>query len=146
MIPNLQDLLQYKNTKLIERYESEFPNAILSGDDALTELMKYIWLCYQHDYDKSQSPTRQAYNFQCTIHEEMSDIDNMWHTFLLFTKDYQSFCNTYLNGAFFHHDPIQQDVKKVSKRKYEKELKKYLSYIYDKLGEQTLITWFGSAI
>src|ERR1700680_3721946 len=31
-------------------------------------------------------------------------IDSMWHTFLLFTKDYRAFCLDYL-GRFIEHEP-----------------------------------------
>jgi hypothetical protein len=31
-------------------------------------------------------------------------IDMMWHTFLLFTRDYARFCRTYF-GFFVHHQP-----------------------------------------
>lgn len=142
MIIKLNKLLKYKNTKIIERYDSQFPNSTLSGRDALNEFMKYVWLCHKHEYDKTESPTDQALQFQCTIHTEMEEIDNMWHTFLLFTKDYQSFCNQYLNGSFFHHDPLPRKTKKISPKRYELELEKYLSYIYENLGEETVVKWF----
>ncbi|HEY9405378.1 MAG TPA: hypothetical protein VIQ24_22195 [Pyrinomonadaceae bacterium] len=34
-------------------------------------------------------------------------IDRMWHTFLLFTKDYKTFCEVYL-GMFINHEPFEQ--------------------------------------
>ena len=33
-------------------------------------------------------------------------IDQMWHTFLLFTKDYRSFCEDNL-GMFINHEPFE---------------------------------------
>jgi hypothetical protein len=33
-------------------------------------------------------------------------IDSMWHTFLLFTKDYRDFCMHYL-GKFINHEPFE---------------------------------------
>jgi hypothetical protein len=33
-------------------------------------------------------------------------IDSMWHTFLLFTKDYRTFCIDYL-GKFIEHEPFE---------------------------------------
>jgi len=33
-------------------------------------------------------------------------IDAMWHTFLLFTKDYRQFCDAYL-GRFIEHEPFE---------------------------------------
>ena len=32
------------------------------------------------------------------------DVDEVWHTFILFTKKYESFCNQVF-GAFLHHEP-----------------------------------------
>lgn len=32
------------------------------------------------------------------------DVDNLWHSFILFTIHYASFCDTY-NGKFIHHIP-----------------------------------------
>lgn len=142
MMINLNKLLNYKNEKVIERYDSQFPQSTLSGAETLREFMKFVWLCHKHDFDKTESPNNIALDFHCIIHSEMEEIDNMWHTFLLFTKDYQSFCNEYLNGSFFHHDPLPSKTQNVSPVKYELELEKYLSYIYENLGEETLVTWF----
>jgi hypothetical protein len=33
-----------------------------------------------------------------------TEVDNLWHTFLLFTKEYQAFCND-MFGKFIHHCP-----------------------------------------
>ncbi len=138
---NLKQLLQYKNNRVISRYDDEYPNTIMSAEETFTELMKYMWLCYKHRLDKTRFPMNDSLNFNCVIHIEMEEIDNMWHTFLLFTRDYQDFCNDYL-GSFFHHDPLPAKRRKVSKQKYEKELTLYLTYIYENLGEDTLLKWF----
>ncbi|MBL7481529.1 hypothetical protein IZU94_16325 [Legionella sp. 27fs60] len=142
MIPDLNNLLNYKNDRLIARYNRDFPQSKMDADDALTELMKFIWLCHKHQSDRTDYPHQSSYNFNCVIHAEMDDIDNMWHTFLLFTRDYHRFCQDYLDGSFFHHEPMdnQDDV---ILEDYELELSRYLSYIYDHLGESTLIKWFN---
>ncbi|MHB1946990.1 MAG: glycine-rich domain-containing protein [Gammaproteobacteria bacterium] len=138
----LHKLLEYKNDNLLFRYQNEYPNSKLTAKESLSELMKYIWLSHKHAADKKQHPENKSLYFKCVMHIEMKDIDNMWHTFLLFTRDYQNFCNDYLNGNFFHHDPLSQKPRKGSKNKYAKELRLYLSYIYENLGEETLIKWF----
>lgn len=94
---------------------------------------------------KSRQPDNVALHFSCAIHPEMKEIDNMWHTFLLFTQDYHVFCQRYLNGYFFHHQPIESSEIKISTRQYKKELEKYLSYIYENLGEETVLAWFEPA-
>lgn len=139
----LHDLLNYHNENILARYRHDFPNAHLSAEHALTELMKYIWLCHKHQYDKTMQPTNPALQFACVIHAEMQEIDNMWHTFLLFTKEYHAFCHDYLNGHFFHHEPTIKNDNTLSTKDYEQQLKNYLSYIYDNLGEETVSQWFN---
>lgn len=133
----------YNNNKVISRYYQDYPIAKMQANEALTELMKFVWLCFKHKSEKNNNPHNESLNFSCLIHPEMVDIDNMWHTFLLFTKDYHAFCNEYLDGNFFHHEPIINTNNSLLDENYEQELTLYLSYIYDNLGEDTLIKWFG---
>lgn len=77
------------------------------------------------------------------IYEEMKAIDDLWHVFLLFTKEYQVFCEKYLQGNFFHHQPSIEVNKVVSKENYLNSLEKYLHYIKSQLGEETLRVWFN---
>ena len=140
MLPNLDDLLKYKNENILLRYQKDYPHAKMPAHEALSELLKYIWLCCKHALDFKHSPDQEALQFSCIMHEEMIEIDYMWHTFLLFTRDYLSFCQTYLSGDFFHHQP-KVDKKSVDENNIY-ELQRYLAYIYDQLGEDTLTKWF----
>ncbi|STX81338.1 Uncharacterized conserved protein [Legionella busanensis] len=138
--PKLKSITAYKNDKVTLRYCKDYPNTKMHSEEALKELMKFIWLCLKHNSDKEKNPYNPLLNFSCTIHQEMADIDNIWHTFLLFTRDYQNFCDQYLRGNFFHHEPITSKIK--LNKNYEQELTLYLSYIYDNLGKSTLLKWF----
>lgn len=143
MYPNLSDLIKYQNSKIVSRYKRDYPNSKMQAEVAFKELMKFIWLCLKHRADIKKFPKNNELNFSCVIHAEMGDIDNMWHTFILFTRDYQEFCNIYLNGIFFHHDPIQETDNLISEESYKLELNRYLSYIFETLGEDTLKKWFS---
>lgn len=142
MHPDLKHLLNYKNNKIIARYHVDYPHATMPAEEAWQELMKFIWLCHKHKADKLSFPNDETLDFYCVIHIEMADIDNMWHTFLLFTRDYHEFCHTHLNGVFFHHDPLPEQNTPASEELYSLELSRYLSYIHDHLGEETLLKWF----
>ncbi|MEL6868036.1 MAG: hypothetical protein AAFP19_26670 [Bacteroidota bacterium] len=90
-------------------------------------------------------------------HEALFIIDEMWHTFILFTKEYHDFCMKYF-GRFLHHNIIKRAVKQASIRELEEDreaaaaklkplLRKYYSLIYEEFGEETLVKWmktFGS--
>lgn len=135
-----EEILKYKNQKVITRYQTDFPGSKLKADEAFSELMKYIYLCHIHAKEQETFPENESLQFRCVIHSEMSDLDNMWHTFLIFTRDYEEFCRDYL-GGFFHHEPLS-DEHNLSNDNYELDLTRYLSFICDNLGEETLIKWF----
>jgi hypothetical protein len=44
-----------------------------------------------------------------------TEVDNLWHTFLLFTKDYQKFCDEML-GIFVHHIPEIENIEQTIKQ------------------------------
>jgi len=74
----------------------------------------------------------------------MREIDDMRHTFLLFTHEYAQFCQNYF-GEYLHHiHNIKEN--KPTRAEYEVELTHYLAYVYDNLGEQTLRKWFAETL
>jgi hypothetical protein len=84
-------------------------------------------------------------------HEPLWIIDEMWHTFILFTQDYQNFCLTYL-GRFIHHDIVKRKQKqKIILGLEQKDsetvtivsnaVQRLYELIYEYLGKETLIKW-----
>lgn len=142
--PSLIELLDYNNPFILDRYRKDYSASRMTAEDAFHELVKYMWLCHQHKIDQRNSNDPEL-NFRCAMHKEMREIDHMWHTFLLFTEDYHDFCMLHF-GSFFHHRPLTDDEKHLPDHRYEIELQRYLTYIYDKLGEATLVKWFGECL
>lgn len=126
----IDKILSYRNQNVIDRYHKDYPDNTMAGDEAWTELLKFLWLTAYHYFELLKNPDSDALRFTCVLYEEMLQIDDMWHTFLLFTKDYQDFCQNYL-GKFVHHETKIEEIK--DKVKFQNELEKYLSYVYDKL-------------
>ncbi|OGO95070.1 MAG: hypothetical protein A3F10_00595 [Coxiella sp. RIFCSPHIGHO2_12_FULL_42_15] len=137
---NLNKIFEYKNQAIFNRYTTSYPNNQLNAENAFKELAKYLWLTYKHQKDKETYPNEESLNFNCSVFSEMSEIDDMWHTFLLFTKDYMNFCHTYF-GCYMHHVPTEEE-KKLFREELETDLGRYLSYVYDHLGADTIKTWF----
>jgi hypothetical protein len=137
----IEALLTYRHDKSIQRYNDSFPNFKYDGEIAFRELMKYIYLCFKHADERKRNPHDATLNFVCVVHKEMHFIDEMWHIFLLFTRDYLSFCANYLNGHYFHHDPIE-NTEEISDQVYEQNLERYLHYIAHLFGDKTLALWF----
>ncbi len=140
----LEKLLQYKNSHLLKRYRNDYPDNQLSAEEALKELLKFLWLSDKRQQEVKRNPKNRSLQFACTVHTEMKEIDDMWHTFLLFTRDYMEFCFNYF-GHYLHHEPNTKRRKPIDK-KYKKALENYFSYIYDHLGEATLRKWFAATL
>ena len=136
----LEQIILYKNKPVLARYERDYPQNRMTAEEALLQLIKFFWLCQQHSKDKLKDHN-EALEFNCMMHEEMSELDDMWHTFLLFTKEYQEFCYTHF-GDFIHHAPLTEENKLSINQNYDIELERFLSYTYDKLGSETVTQWF----
>jgi len=66
-------------------------------------------------------------------------VDPFWHTHILFTKEYISFCSNIFNG-YIHHSPLnQQNNKEVSE---VSELYNYTIEIYDKIFHHVDENWW----
>lgn len=144
MLCNLEHVLSYTHPNLLKRYTTTYPNNILPAEIVFKELLKYLWLCERHRQDQISFPDDHELKFVCNIYPEISEIDDMWHTFLLFTKDYRDFCQQYL-GAFIDHCPNISN-EPISTEIFELDLSRYLSYVYEKLGEETLKIWFADYV
>jgi hypothetical protein len=149
-LPALSDLLTYQNSEILVRYESDYPDNKLTAAQAMRELMKFLWLAAKQQLAIKKNPEDDALNFKFTLHFEMSEIDDMWHCFLLFTSDYAQFCDRYF-GVFMHHFPATSAEKEKAKHPSEAAAlevshEKQLSYIYDHLGEETLRLWFAKCL
>ncbi len=86
-------------------------------------------------------PEDPALNFIPVMHEEMRTIDNMWHEFILITRDYHDFCHHYF-GRFLHHEPNMKDTLAYSEIQFVESLGLFLNYVYDVLGEEVIKNWF----
>ena len=65
-------------------------------------------------------------------------IDEMWHNFILFTKEYSEYCNdTY--GYFCHHSPA---ITEANKEISLKEVEEIMVFIQKHLGQDILEKWY----
>lgn len=86
---------------------------------SLSEIMAYenepVMLRYIRDYGGIRADALRRFNAMkqylvtCAVGRGAKvpdkSIDDMWHTFLLFTREYKAFCEEYL-GQFVHHQPV----------------------------------------
>lgn len=142
-LPDLNQLLEYKNPAVLKLYIQNYPHNDLSAEQAFEEVLKYLWLSKKHTLDMLDNKTNETLPNQCFMPRSMREIDEMWHEFILFTQDYSDFCNKYF-GEYMHHLPNIFDNMPRPRDEVEREIEKLLQYIYDNLGEETVRTWFNS--
>lgn len=86
------------------------------------------------------------------IDEPLQIIDEMWHTFILHTRQYYDFCISNFK-KLIHHQPTPRYEKEAFElaletnpsrvlKEHEESMKKQFSLIYDHLGSETLIKWY----
>lgn len=124
----------------MERYDVTFKEA----QEIFNETKKWLWLA-------SKSNEQGEVLF---IDKPLLIIDEMWHTFILHTKQYYQFCISNFK-KFIHHTPTPVHKKKQLEinqklnpsdtiKKHENQIKKQYELIYDNLGPETLLKWYDT--
>ncbi len=106
--------------RVIERYKKDYNVPCQTAKKHEQELRRYLTLCAL--YPASKFPMFSK------------EVDDFWHTFLLFTQEYQSFCEHFA-GRFIHHDPRDHVNKKLdpeqAKIAYDDFAEKYLELFHE---------------
>lgn len=142
-LPDLNQLLAYKNPAVLKLYVQNYPDNKLSAEQAFEQVLKYLWLSKKHEMDLIDHKDHEAFPQQCFMPRSMREIDEMWHEFILFTQAYTEFCAHFF-GEYMHHLPNIFDNMPSPRDVVEREVEKLLPYIYDHLGEETVRIWFAS--
>lgn len=86
----------YTNSAVVQRYCKETNIDSKVADEHFTALKNFLLLC-----SKTNKPCFPS-----------KELDEIWHTFILFTRDYYTFCLDGL-GKFIHHIPFNSEVDKI---------------------------------
>ena len=136
----LSDVMAYTNRHLLESFCASFRVSEAEANMIFDEFKKFIWLCNARD-DQRVS----------IIDDPICIIDEMWHLFILYTKEYTAFCTKYF-GRYCHHVPTTEEERRqlAQKRRagelsygdYLRAKRERYSMIYDILGKDTFVRWF----
>lgn len=137
-VASLEDILSYRNKDVIESFAATYSVSQEVAEEIFQEMLRFLWLC-------------EAYEEKClkVIDNPILVIDKMWHTFILFTRDYRDFCLRYF-GHFLHHVPTTEREKRLEKQqrsperyteRIEEKRTRY-NWIYELLGRDIFIKWY----
>src|SRR5262245_2003571 len=95
MLCTLEEILEYKNPAVIRRFQKEHPDKSHRAENIFADLMRFFWGTKKHLLDRTDQPKNEDLNFFFLMDEDMREIDQMWHVFLLYTRDYTDYCQRY---------------------------------------------------
>jgi hypothetical protein len=150
-IASLEEVLAYENQAVARKFQDVYG---LSSEDAVRvfdDTKRWLWLCADQRVKLLKTGNAKAYP-PVFVDRSIWIVDEMWHTFILFTKDYSDFCDSYF-GFYIHHQPITFDEKWNNQRKFSKDfdgqlqtfmedLKHQMRLVYDAFGAETLLRWY----
>lgn len=146
MKTTLEEVLQYRNDAIVHRFIETWEMPFEEAADLFTQMKKWLWLSAYMIEQQTGVP-------DLAITQSLKLVDEMWHTFVLFTRDYCDFCDRYF-GFYVHHTPTPLEEYERQIGSYERSPEEYMkrleaqfekqyALIYDKLGEQTLMKWYS---
>lgn len=141
MLASLEEVMSYRHPAVVRRFQKDHPGSAEQAEQIFIDLLLFFWASKKHFLDRQAFPNDDNLDFIFIMDEEMRSIDLMWHVFLLYTKDYMDFCNQYFD-EYLHHLPDIVPVLNEGPFDPEVNLNKFLSYVFDHLGEDVVRRWF----
>jgi hypothetical protein len=141
----LEEALSYKNDDIVSRFMESYDVPLAEAEELFEDTKKWLWLVAISKHIEG------APHMEITT--AMLIVDKMWHTFILFTRDYCNYCEKYL-GRYIHHLPTTKRMREETNEIYRKDPEQFnrnqqdryrnmYSFIYDHLGEETLVKWYS---
>jgi hypothetical protein len=131
----LDEVLAYCHPGVIRRFCDEQDVSYERGEEVFQETLKWLYLCYRYAMEEPEG-------FVCSMHPEILLLDEMWHCFVLYTRDYADFCENNF-GFFLHHQPINDgEGEPLSDEEIAAQLTAQFSFVHRVLGEGTLLAWY----
>lgn len=140
---DLQYVLDYQHPDVVYRFGKQFGLPQEECEELFEQVKRWLWLGNQSKCD----------GFELSIDQTLCVIDEMWHNFVLFTRDYQEFCESRF-GYLIHHAPAtmaeDEEAGRVRRSMSPEAYLQYLSdkkrkqyeYVYDKLGKEIFVKWY----
>lgn len=113
--------LSYENADIVEKFSIEYEAEQEIAKQYFVEVKKFLYLC-------ANTTDRLA---------PSAEIDKIWHTFILFTKDYRQYCMHFL-GKFIDHVP---EVKKDTTEPKENCLLNTITHYENVFGDLNNEVW-----
>jgi hypothetical protein len=140
----LHVVLGYRNDLVIYGFTKRLGVETEEAQRIFVETLRWLW------YVASTEPTAENPEAHA-IDGPLAILDEMWHEFILVTRDYTEFCNS-MFGRYIHHEPESPngsqskpnepaDVKPALAALLARKRAKYEA-VYDCLGKDVFLRWY----
>lgn len=144
-IAQLAEVMRYRNSAVVLRFMETWDLPRAEADELFGETTRWLWL----SATVSLMPDPPA----LAISQSTKLIDEMWHTFVLFSRDYHLFCHRFF-GFYLHHTPTPHEEYERQIKAYERDPDAFMEalrgsftsqyeLVYDLLGADTLVKWYS---
>ena len=132
-LPTLSELLVYENQQVVRHFCHCHPAfSYEQGKELFTDLLGWMWL----------NAYRQKSNRPTYLFGPLLNLDEIWHSFILHTRDYSNFCHTYFDDYLHHNVELVGFEYELS----SEELTEFLNDCFDHLGEGWINRNFTAAL
>lgn len=97
---HLKKTLEYKNKSVVLRFCTEYGFTQKNANLFFKDLLYFLWLT---DWVKKQNRKNKTKKMFVGIRRSLMIIDEMWHTFVLYSRDYEDFCTHYFKEKIYHN-------------------------------------------
>ena len=133
MIASLAELRTYKNPRVLEQFcYTHGDYSLIQAEQLFTDLLAWLWLKNQRTHQ--QKPTY--------LFGPLLLLDQLWHLFILHTRDYTEFSERYF-GSYLHHDPEPPGLEH---HLTEEELGDYVGDCFEYMGSDWVERRFAQAL
>lgn len=130
ILPDLSELLAYKNERVVRYCCYHHPEiSWQKANELFSDLLAWLWL----------NAHRKQLGKPTWLFGPLLALDEIWHAFILHTREYTLFSEKYF-GDYFHHDiepPGEEH------QLSPEEIEDFLSDGFDFLGQEWVLRYFS---
>ena len=144
-ICSLEEALAYRNDQILHKFQERWNVSFEEAAELFEETKKWLWLQVAARLRPDAPPLAMTVS--------LAIVDEMLHTFILFTREYIQYCDENY-GVYLHHTPMTKKEKDAKLAWFKSAPEQMLaheaeflsgmySFTYDLLGEETVRRWYA---
>ena len=142
---SLEQALAYRNDQILYKFQERWDVSFEEAAELFEETKKWLWLQVAA-WQRPGSPLMAM-----TV--PLAMLDEMLHTFILFTREYIRYCEDHY-GVYLHHHPTTKAEKNARREEFRRDRERVLAeeteflrsmytFTYEMLGEETVVKWYS---